>query len=59
MGRYEVKVTVTYKVDAESDFDAMQKIVQGAEFPVVPYDENTYCSDVAYVGVKEIKGEQK
>lgn len=59
MGRYEVEIKVVYRVDAESDFDAMQKIVQGAEFPVVPYDENTYCSDIAYVGVKPVKGEQK
>lgn len=54
MNRYEVHVHVIYKVDAESQEAAYRKINEGAEFPVVPYDDNTYCDDITIVDIKEL-----
>ena len=54
MKRYEVTVSVTYKVDAHSDTEAFEKIADGAEFPVLPYDDNTYCDKIEITQVKEI-----
>lgn len=54
MKRYEVTASVTYVVDAHSDTEAFEKIADGAEFPVVPYDENTYCNKIEITEVKEI-----
>ena len=56
MNRYEVHVHVIYKVDAESLENAYRKIHEGAEFPVVPYDDNTYCDDITIVEVRQLSG---
>jgi len=54
MPRYEVEVKVTYRVNAESIEDATNKIEMGAEFPVIPWDDETYCSEVDVVQVKPL-----
>jgi hypothetical protein len=54
MNRYEVHVHVVYKVDATSVEDAYKKINDGAEFPVIPYDDNTYCDAVVITDVKQL-----
>lgn len=46
MPRYEVFVNVVYRVTADSAEQAQSIIEEGAEFPVVPYDDETYCSEV-------------
>ena len=56
MNRYEVHVHVIYKIDAESSQDAYRKINEGAEFPVLPYDDNTYCDDITIVEVRQLSG---
>lgn len=56
MNRYEVHVHVIYKVDAASLEGAYRKIHEGAEFPVVPYDDNTYCDDITIVEVRQLSG---
>ena len=65
MNRYEVHTHVVYMVDAVSATEAYSKIEEGAEFPVVPYDDNTYCNKITITDVVQvssdvlIKGEQK
>jgi hypothetical protein len=54
MNRYEVHVHVVYKVDATSLEDAYRKINDGAEFPVVPYDDNTYCDAIVITDIKQL-----
>jgi ABC-type molybdate transport system substrate-binding protein len=54
MNRYEVHVHVVYKVDAASSEDAYRKINEGAEFPVMPYDDNTYCDSTVITDVKQL-----
>jgi hypothetical protein len=54
MNRYTVEVKVTYNVTAKSISDAYRVIHEGAEFPVVPWDDETYCSEVSIVSVKEL-----
>lgn len=54
MNRYQVEVKVTYNVTAKSMEDAYRIINNGAEFPVVPWDDETYCSDVSITSVKEL-----
>lgn len=54
MPRYEVEVRVVYHITADSRDDAMDKIIEGAEFPVVPYDDETYCTDIEVSTVKEL-----
>lgn len=56
MQRYEVHVHVVYKIDAESVGDAYRKIQEGAEFPVLPYDDNTYCDKVSITDVIQLSG---
>lgn len=54
MSRYKVEVRVSYVITAESADEARIKIEEGAEYPVVPYDDNTYCDDVEVVRVVEV-----
>jgi hypothetical protein len=54
MKRYEVHVKVIYRVDAVSRSDAYFTIEEGAEFPVVPYDDNTYCNSISIMDVVQI-----
>lgn len=42
MNRYKVSVLVEYHVSAATADDAWEVIESGAEFPVVPYDDETY-----------------
>lgn len=53
MNRYEVEVKVVYKVTAKSIEDAYRIIDSGAEFPVLPYDDETYCDKVFITSIKE------
>jgi hypothetical protein len=55
--RYEVEVRVKYRVTAPSIAKAYEAINEGAEFPVVPWDDETYCFDIAITSVKEVKEE--
>lgn len=52
MNRYEVEVKVTYKVSAKSIDDAYRIIDSGAEFPVVPYDDDTYVDTIAITSIR-------
>lgn len=54
MSRYEVHVSLVYKVDANSPEDAYRVINEGAEFPVVPYNDNTYCDQITITNVKQL-----
>ena len=54
MKRYEVHVRVVYKLDAESEEDARRKVDEGAEFPMYPFDDNTYCDAADVIEVKEL-----
>jgi hypothetical protein len=54
MNRYAVEVKVTYHVSAKSISDAYQAITDGAEFPVMPYDDETYCNEVAITSIREL-----
>jgi hypothetical protein len=54
MNRYKVEVKVTYHVTAKSMQDAYRTINEGAEFPVVPWDDDTYCNEVSITSVKEL-----
>ena len=54
MNRYKVAVLVEYHVSADSVDDAWEKIEQGAEFPVVPYDDETYCDKIQIVSVIDL-----
>jgi hypothetical protein len=54
MSRYKVEVKATYHVTAKSISDAYRVIHEGAEFPVVPWDDETYCDEVSIVSVKEL-----
>lgn len=54
MSRYSVEVKVTYKVSAKSIDDAYRIINTGAEFPVVPYDDETYADEIFITSVKEL-----
>jgi hypothetical protein len=58
MNRYEVEVKVVYKVSAKSIEDAYRIIDSGAEFPVVPYDDETYADGIFIRSVKEISNAQ-
>jgi hypothetical protein len=59
MSRYEVHVSVVYKIDATSPEAAYRKINEGAEFPVVPYDDNTYCDSVIITNVKQLSAAEE
>lgn len=52
--RYSVEVKVIYHVSANSIEDAYRIIEQGAEYPVVPYDDETYCSETAIRSIREL-----
>lgn len=54
MPRYEVIVNVAYHITAENAEQAQELIEQGAEFPVVPYDDETYCNSVEVVKVEKL-----
>lgn len=54
MNRYKVAVLVEYHVTAGSVDDAWEKIEQGAEFPVVPYDDETYCDKIQIMQVIDL-----
>lgn len=54
MNRYKVAVLVEYHVSADSIDDAWEKIESGAEFPVVPYDDETYCNKITIVNVLDL-----
>ena len=54
MNRYEVEVKVTYHITAPSYTEAYRAISEGAEFPVVPWDDETYVSDVVISRVTEL-----
>lgn len=54
MNRYKVVVLVEYHVTAHSDNEARKKIEEGAEFPVVPYDDETYCNKVHVIDAIEL-----
>lgn len=54
MNRYEVSVLVTYKITADSVDDAYEKIEKGAEFPVMPFDDETYCDKVQIMQVIDL-----
>lgn len=57
MSRYEVTVKVVYKVTAPSMDAAYALINDGAEFPVMPWDDETYCDTVNITSVKELSNE--
>jgi hypothetical protein len=57
MNRYKVAVLVEYHVTAKDTDDAWSKIEDGAEFPVMPFDDETYCDKVQIVGVFELNAE--
>lgn len=57
MSRYEVTVKVVYKVTAESMDAAYAMINDGAEFPVMPWNDETYCDTIAITSVKELSKE--
>jgi hypothetical protein len=46
---YEVYALVRYIVRADSQEDACDKVIDGGEFPLIPYDENNYCDDLCEV----------
>ena len=52
--RYAVEVKVTYHVSAASMDEAYRIINEGTEFPVVPWDDETYCSATAITSVREL-----
>ena len=54
MNRYKVAVLVEYHVTADSIDDAWEKIEQGAEFPVMPFDDETYCDKVQIMQVVDL-----
>ena len=54
MNRYKVAVLVEYHVTADSVDDAWEKIEQGAEFPVMPFDDETYCDKVQIMQVVDL-----
>jgi hypothetical protein len=54
MNRYKVAVLVEYHVTAKDTDDAWSKIEEGAEFPVVPYDDETYCNKVHVIDAIEL-----
>lgn len=54
MNRYKVTALVEYHVTADSAEDAWEKIEQGAEFPVMPFDDETYCDKVTIVNVMDL-----
>lgn len=54
MNRYKVSVLVEYHVTASTEDDAWERIESGAEFPVVPYDDETYCDRTQIVGVFDL-----
>lgn len=54
MPRYKVEVRVVYHITADSPEDAKTVIEEGAEFPVIPYDDETYCDDVEVVKVEKL-----
>lgn len=54
MNRYEVSVLVTYRISADSVDDAWQKIEDGAEFPVMPFDDETYVEKVQIMQVFDL-----
>jgi len=53
MPSYKVEVLVTYKVEADSEEDAMEIIQMGTEFPVMPFNENTYATNDEILTIKE------
>ena len=55
--RYKVAVLVEYHVTAKDTDEAWEKIEQGAEFPVMPYDDETYCDRIQIVGVFDLDTE--
>lgn len=55
--RYEVKVEVTYRINAESIQDAYRVINDGAEFPIVPWDDDNYVDNVAIKHISELSKE--
>ena len=54
MNRYEVEVKVTYRITAPSYSEAYRIINQGAEFPVVPWDDENYASDITIARITEL-----
>lgn len=52
--RYAVEVNVTYHVTAENIAEAYENIHEGAEYPVLPYNDDTYCAATAITSVKEL-----
>ena len=53
MPSYKVEVLVTYKVEAESEDEAMEIIQMGTEFPVLPFNDKTYSTNDEILTVKE------
>lgn len=51
MPRYKVTVQVSYHITADDAESAKKLIDDGAEFPVVPYDDETYCDEVTITEV--------
>jgi hypothetical protein len=58
MAIYEVHVHTIYKAEAKSPQEAYRKIDSGAEFPVLPYEENTHFLGSVILDVKEMKKEE-
>ena len=58
MNRYKVAVLVEYHVTADSVDDAWEKIEQGAEFPVMPFDDETYCDKITIVNVMDLANQE-
>lgn len=52
---YEVLATVRYIVSASSETEALKIIDEGAEYPVTPFNEGTYCDDVFDIKVKPLE----
>lgn len=55
MPRYAVTIEVVYHITADNSFDAAQLIEEGAEYPVVPYDDETYCHRVDLKSVEAVQ----
>lgn len=49
MKDYEVYALVRYVVKADSLEDARAQVIDGGEFPLIPYNENNYCDDLCEV----------
>ena len=52
MARYTVEVSALYIVEADTPEQAKEMIADGAEYPVIPYSEETYNISAEITEVK-------